>query len=167
MLFDTPQAKFIAVLGAISVLLLTYGFGRHDGARIMEAKWQEEKAALNAAAADALHAKIVENAEKEAYHAQKIRNITDSFNSRLTEIKNEKSSALTVARSRGLFVNTSCPRDRDALPQTSSSPSGGDGTTRSRLSDADAEFFITFAADADKVVEQLAACQAVIKQDRE
>lgn len=167
MLLDTPQAKYIAALAAVAVLLLTYGLGRHDGARMMEAEWQKEKAELNAAAVDKLQAKIVENAEKEAQHAQKIRNITDSFNSRLTEIKNEKTSALTVARGRGLYVNTRCPSDRNPLPEASSGVAADYRIARTRLSDEDADFLITLAADADKVVEQLTACQAVLQQDRE
>lgn len=47
------------------------------------------------------------------------------------------------------------------------SAGGGDGAQGAVLSDADVQFLVRFAAEADDAVRQLAAAQAVIAADRE
>ena len=49
---------------------------------------------------------------------------------------------------------------------TSASTSGRDAATQGGLQTADAEFLVRFADDADAVVQQLQACQAVVRADR-
>lgn len=58
-----------------------------------------------------------------------------------------------------------CPASRPA-GEIAAGPSGRDGAEGAGLSDTDVQFFVRFAADADDVVRQLTACQAVIEADR-
>lgn len=58
-----------------------------------------------------------------------------------------------------------CPSSE--LPGAGPSASGGDAGESAGLQPADAEFLIRLAAEADEVTRQLAACQAVIRADRE
>lgn len=58
-----------------------------------------------------------------------------------------------------------CPSPE--LPGAGPAASGGDAGESAGLQPADAEFLIRLAAEADEVTRQLAACQAVIRADRE
>ncbi len=53
-----------------------------------------------------------------------------------------------------------------AVSAVEPSPIGGDDATRADLSSAAAEFLVDLTSEADAVVEQLIACQAVVNADR-
>lgn len=88
--------------------------------------------------------------------------------------KNEQAKANSIIHdvrtgNKRLFVNVKPP----ARPSGGSETSGiaavrlpSDATTRSELSDADAEFLISFASEADQVVNQLQLCQGKLLIDR-
>ena len=50
---------------------------------------------------------------------------------------------------------------------TDASAIGRDGATRSQLSESASEFLLALAGEADEVVRQLTACQAVVKADHQ
>jgi len=54
-----------------------------------------------------------------------------------------------------------------ASTEAGAGAAGGDGEARAELSAAAAEFLVSFASEADAVVRQLSACQAVVAADRE
>ena len=54
-----------------------------------------------------------------------------------------------------------------ASTEAGAGAAGGDGEARAELSGAAAEFLVSFASEADAVVRQLSACQAVVAADRE
>jgi len=65
---------------------------------------------------------------------------------------------------RSLQRRFKCPAH--SLPGTPASTGDGNEAGEGGLSDTDAEFLVSEAARADSVVNQLTACQAVIKADR-
>jgi hypothetical protein len=58
-----------------------------------------------------------------------------------------------------------CPRTQPATT-IADGAGGGDDSGERGLRDADAEFLVRYAHDADRVVRKLAACQAVVTADR-
>jgi len=86
---------------------------------------------------------------------------------KLKEQENAYTRAIGVARLGGLRIGTvGTPACADPVPATSAGTTGRDGETRAELSPDAAEFLIGEASRADKIVEQLNACQAVLVQDR-
>lgn len=60
-----------------------------------------------------------------------------------------------------------CPVPAAPAGGPAGTSAGGDAAGDRGLSDADAEFLVRFAGDADNVARQLGACQAVIRADRQ
>jgi len=53
-----------------------------------------------------------------------------------------------------------------SVPSSTSSTSNYNGETRSNISQEDGEFYFKLASEADEVAKQLAACQAIVEEDR-
>lgn len=166
-LLETPQAKFLAAMALVAAFLFAYAYGRHDGVRVTEAAWMAEKAELNAQAALKLDEAIKRNRKLEEDKRQAINQTTYSYELKLGVLKNEKDRALARARTGGLYVNANCAGSGNALSATAAGSGVDSRIQRVRLPDEDADFLISFAADANRVVEQLTACQAILKQERE
>lgn len=60
-----------------------------------------------------------------------------------------------------------CPTPQGGAGAPAASAGLGDGGAPRGLSDADAEFLVRFAGEADDTRRQLAACQVVVRADRE
>lgn len=166
-LTNDPRAKLIGVMVLVAALLFTYAYGRRDGVRITEAAWMAEKAELNAAAVAKLDEANKRNAQLEKQAKAKLLETANSYEMKLGVLKNEKDRAIARARTDGLYINTYCPSSGDALP-TAPAGSGLDSRIqRVRLPDEDADFLISFAADADRVAQQLTACQQILLKERE
>lgn len=59
-----------------------------------------------------------------------------------------------------------CPAAKRGVGQVAASPAGGDGEEGAVLSPEDQEFLVRIGAEADEVVRQLQACQAIVIADR-
>jgi hypothetical protein len=106
-------------------------------------------------------------AERET--AKTLADVSARYQARLKEKDFEKERAISTATAvaGGLWVGTiRQPDPATAGSPTSTSACRCDGGTRSRLSGKASEFFIGEASRADKIVEQLKACQAVVAADR-
>ena len=107
---------------------------------------------------------------KEAESAQNMATVSKNYQEILSSegVKNEK----TINDLRTGIIrlrqpdSTSQSSSGSTTSQTSASSIGCDGQAGSELSNQTAEFLYTEAARADKVVEQLAACQNVVIEDR-
>jgi len=166
-LLDTPQSKFLAAIALVAAFLFTYAYGRHDGVRITEAAWMKEKAELNAQAAEKLDSIVKRNRQLEDEKRQAVSQTAYSYEIKLGALKNEKDRALARARTGGLYVNADCSGRGGSLSATASGSGLDSRIQRVRLPDEDADFLISFAADANRVVEQLTACQNILRQERE
>ena len=153
-----------AVVGVAFILACLFSWTQ--GALNVQAKWDKEKAELNARAAAEIEAanNRVRAIERESY--LKVAQTEQLFNKKLKEKDLEEANALNRARTGGLFVNAKCPSGADTVPGASSSSGSSDGETRVELPQADGEFLIRFAAEADRITEQLSACQKLLEDER-
>jgi hypothetical protein len=148
------------------VVCLSFIFGWNQGSLNVQAQWAKEKAELNAQAAKEIEEanNRVRAVERESYI--KVAQTEQLFNKKLREKSNEEASALDRARNGGLFINAKCQSRTNTVSGTSSSSSSSDGETRVELSKEDGEFLIRIAAEADRVTEQLSACQKLLEDER-
>ena len=153
-------------VGALLVVIGAYFYGHSEGADSTLAKWNAEKAELNAQALSDLqvaHARVKE-VEKEMDGRLQVAN--NKYLKVIKEKKNAEAAAIDRAGSGGLFINAKCEGGADPLSGATGLTVGSHGTKRVELPRADGEFLIRLAAEADRVAEQLSACQAVLKEER-
>ena len=157
------QLKWAAIALAVAV---AFSMGwRINGWRIQSA-WDAEKAALNAEAARQIQEATdrVLSAERDA--AKRVTAVSAKYQTTLKEKQREEAAAIDRARTDGLYLNARCEDATGAVPSTSESSSGRHGEARVRLPDATAEALLQLAAEADRVAEQLTACQHFIEEER-
>ena len=145
------------------------GVWQHDvGAAIEKAVWVEKENAEVEAANEKIDALQKAAREKERQHAAGIATIT----SRLVKEKADalaKQVTLEDALARGV-VELRDPGAKNSCSggsaQASPGSGRGDGGSGARLSTEAASFLLRLTGEADDVVRQLSACQAVVMEDR-
>jgi hypothetical protein len=157
---------FIKISAALALLVGAFFWGYHSASVSVHRQWSEEKATLNAQAAQQIATANAKVLAAERAASIRIAVISANYEAQLKEQTNEKNRLVTINHGDGLFVNAICSSRPNSNPATATPSSGGDGATRVRLSEADGRFLIEFAADADQVANQLKQCQAVIQSDR-
>lgn len=143
--------------------------GEHDGKTAEKAEWQgRENTELTAANAKIFA--LEEGARKlEREHAQRLADISAKFEKDKANAAAQKERDIAAARAGALSLRIPSPckdpggSDGGAAP---ASPGERDGAKTTELPRAVTEFLLGFADDADEVVDQLTACQAVISSDR-
>jgi len=135
-----------------------------------ESKWQTREAKINAESAK----KIQEANDRvrgiEQDIAQLLANESAGYQSKLKEKDRALQTALNAVRdgTGRLFVSATCPSvGGNATGSSAPTPSGRNGAAGTALlGEADSSFLITEASRADSIVEQLTACQGVVRADR-
>lgn len=148
------------IAGCFFVLVGTFFF--FQGERNIQAKWNAEKAELNAQAAIALKDAQERNAQIERDHQAAVLDIDIKYNKKLEKAANEKDIAIANAKSNGLFIPADCPNDSSAVSSNVSTASASHVETRAKLSESAGNFLISLASEADQVVNQLTACQEIL-----
>ena len=163
------------ILGVVLVWLASLvGVGtwqRSDGATTERAKWVERENAELVAA----NAKIIElNAAARAQEARHAASLAVISTGHQQEIKNAQAQAIAdraAVRAGGLrLYDVAAPglRACGSLPSPPGATAGGrDGRAAGELSGEATQFLFDLANDADAVARQLAACQRVVRADRE
>ena len=109
--------------------------------------------------------------QKEADHAQALFNISLNYQKELNDANKQNKALTDAVRSGQLRLrdhNAACQSASGSDPGTvGPGTSGRDGRTGAYLSTEAAEFLLGLAGEADAVVLQLKACQAVVVQDRQ
>ena len=171
-LIPTP-IKIYIVLGLLALMAAATGaayvFGRSDGATINEAAWQKREAQINAASA----AKILERSKEVRAEVQAAAEAdakgSAAYQKKLQEKNHEQERVIAGLRdgTAKLYVGASCPASGgDGVLGAASGAGGHNGETRVELSVDASRFFVERATRADKVVEQLTACQLRLEADR-
>lgn len=165
-----PQAIVGVALLWIASLMAVGAWQNETGQTQVRAVW----AAADNKALKAANVKITElNDEarrKERIYAQNQADITKILERERQDAKRKTAALITSYRAGAFSLRD--PGTRSAHPTgsqgsaTTTAPSGGDGGTPGELSGTAAEFLFDLTADADDVVRQLDACQAVIVSDR-
>ena len=130
---------------------------------------QTENAAM-AAANDRIVKLQSEVRQKEAVYAAAVNAIQTKFVKDLQHEKARHDSTVAALRSGALRLRipvASCSQGGGSAVGTPGASAGGrDAAPRAELSEPAAEFLVGLASDADQVVHQLTACQAIVAADR-
>lgn len=135
--------------------LLAVGVQSH---RLTVAKMALELVAADASASKRVNKALEARAEAEIADIRaKLKESTDAA----TAERDRLLADIAAGRQR-LRQRFTCP----AAPGAAAGPGGSVGAGEGGLLVADADFLVRFAADADRVVEKLNACQAIVEADR-
>lgn len=169
----------VAIAIVFGALFGAYRFGVHNEhlARVAEvAELQgehgEEMRILDKAHTDALEVEFKRRIDAEAKHAEDMAAIDAQYTKEKTDAKNKSEAAIAAVRSGAIRVreqftcapNAGSPSGAGNAPSTSTSV--GDGIKGGGLRAEDAELVLRIADEADTVVRQLSACQAIVRRDR-
>ena len=144
-----------------------YMKGETDGRTSEHNQWETREAAINADAAIKIAAADAKVAAAEHALSVNLNAVDTIYQGKLKEKDNALAVARTDAHAHGLFVDAICPASTGNTAGSITAAAGlGYGATHARLPDALADAVLAIGADADKVVEQLTACQAVVIADR-
>jgi hypothetical protein len=155
------------IVGALALVVGSYFYGHHTGVQVTKADWEAEKAAAAIEAGKVLAKANQEVRELEHLLANTQTRVEKVYVDKVREVQVERNSLSATARNDGLFIDAACPDSSNAVPSPAASPSGDHGGTKARLSGEAAEALIAIAADADEVVNQLTACQEILRNERE
>lgn len=162
------QLKLVAALAIVLMLGGAYAWGRHDGRSIEASAWNKRELAITAESNARLQAAQNALIAKERDQAAQLAMVSGHYQTELKRTNDEKERVVAAVRAgdRRLYVNAACPPGRDAVPGAQPAAGGRDGEARAELSREAAEFLVSLAGEADAVVQQLVACQAVIAAER-
>lgn len=160
-------------MGGLLAIVLCFGSGyvsgRMDGTKITTAKWQaierqnEQEAAQKLAAAQA-RADRIQASNQEAMVAA-----SQTYQEELQHVTQSKDRIIADLRAGAVRLRDPGTRYEIGIhPVPEARPGAGrcDDEAGGELSEPTAEFLVGLAAEADAVVHQLAACQAVVEADR-
>jgi hypothetical protein len=169
-----PWAKLLgAVLLVAAIVAAIYAYGQQQfglGEKAERTAWlARENTALTKA-----NARIKELEDqaraKEREHAQDMAAASAKYQEDLKHEKAAKDRAVADLRSGALRLRipVACPDGAGGSGIATPGPGtvGRDGETRAELSVQASEFLVGLASEADEVVHQLTACQAVVIADR-
>lgn len=166
-LAPNPWVILAAVVALGAALTGSFFYGISVGEAKNQTKWQKREIDINAESTKKLAAANARVLAAERKSAGDMASVSKAYQDKLQEKDHEKDRAIARARASGLFVATKRPTCGNAVPAVGPSPGGRDDAPRSELSDGASEFFIAEANRADKIVEQLQACQAIVRADRQ
>lgn len=155
------------LVGAAALVICSFFYGRHTGVQVTKADWEAEKAALAVEAANTLAKAQAEVAEVERLLAAKQNKVERVYVDRIKTVEDDSQRLSDISKSDGLFISASCPDNSNTMPSAASSASGDNAGTKARLSGEAAEALIAIAADADRIVHQLTACQKILEAERQ
>jgi len=156
----------LAIVAALSAIAWAI---HNAGVKSERAVWQQREAKINVETAIKIDAANKRIQEKEREIAVLLTDASEWYQAKITEKENALNTALNSLRdgTGRLFVNATCPAaGGDPATAAPAAAGGRDGSTRAELSRADSEFLLRLGAEADAVVLQLTACQAVVRADR-
>lgn len=153
--------------GAIAVLILAiFTSGWHLGAKNVQSKWDLNRAELVAESAKTLQESEERVLTVERQSVAKLAAVQTQYQKQLKGKQSEEAAAISAAYSGGMRIDAECPSNPNALSNTATGSTGVNATTRVKLSPEAGEFLVRLAAEADRVTEQLTACQATLEADR-
>lgn len=157
------------ILLVLALVTAGAGLGYLDGARHVHAQWAAADARRVADTARQVATLQQQARDTEARHAQALADISTHYQETLHALDTRRAADRAALQSGALRLRDpgapvrNC--DRPAAP-SATAPGGGDGAASGGLSGAAAGFLLDFADDADRVAEQLGACQRALRGDR-
>ena len=106
----------------------------------------------------------------EAAHAQSMHQVSSQYQEDLKHVQTSHDATLAAVRAGTVRLHApvkSCPTDRGGATSSAGASSGGrNDAARAELSAEASADLVRLASDADVIVHQLTACQAVVRADR-
>jgi hypothetical protein len=157
----------LAMLVALLLSMIAIGAGGvYYGKKLERGEWTEREAKINADAARQIDDAAKAAAARTQAGAVAIADVSAWYQGKLKEKDRAKDRAVSDALAGGLFVDAKCPSAAVGVPNAATPESGRDGGTRVRLSDEASVFLVGEATRADKIADQLSACQLQLAIDR-
>ncbi|HEY9460809.1 MAG TPA: lysis system i-spanin subunit Rz [Paralcaligenes sp.] len=155
---------------ALSFLAVIYFTGVSNGRHARDLEAKAELARISESHTQALLAAADTARRMEKHYTQQMALIDEKHTKELNNEKAMADSTITALRAGAIRM-----RDRFTcaagtglrLPQVGTTAGMGDGATAGGLQIEDGTFLIREAERANKVATQLAACQAIVKSDRD
>jgi hypothetical protein len=142
--------------------------GHHYGELVIQEKWDAQKIVDAEATAKELKEANDKVHQIEQAANAKVYQVSANYEAKLRKKDNEKNDFIAKSRSDGLWVDAICPKVYPSqLSSNSSTTSRPDGSSTVRLSDETTISLINYAAQANKVAEQLRGLQEYVKKLQE
>ncbi len=161
----------LAIAGAVYGAIVSYGNDRYAAGKDAEkADWiKRENTELITANAE-ISRLTTKARQTEQDHATAIAKASGTYQEALNHEKTAHARTVADLRAGVLKLRIDLARRESTggstTAQTGAGPGGCDGETRGELSQQAGEFLVGLASEADEVVRQLTACQAVVDADR-
>lgn len=169
-----PWLKWLgALLVVAAVVIAIYSYGRQQfglGEQAEKARWLARETAELAAANVKINALQTAARTAERDHAMRLAAVSAQYQEDLKHAQARKDRVIADLRTgaqrlRIPVAGAGCA-GAGGMPETGPATGGRDGGTTAELSQPAAEFLVGLASDADQVAEQLKACQALVREDR-
>lgn len=164
---------FIALLAIAGVAVWAYGEQQFTrGGQVVDAAWtKRENKTLRAA--NKRIADLEEAArDQERKHAAAMAAASTNYQKEIAHVQADRDRAIAALRSGALrlydngIATASAGADGSETGPAGASAGRCDGQARGQLSIPFSEFLVGLLGEADQVVKQLTACQAVVESDR-
>lgn len=155
------------IAGGAALVVGSYFYGFSTGYEIAKSAWESEKVAAIKDTMDKVLAANDKVRSLEQALATKQNKVERVYVDKIRTVEVERKQLTDIARSDGLFIDAKCPDNSPSVSNTAPGSSGGNGAEKARLSAEAADALISLAADADRVVNQLTACQAILEAERQ
>lgn len=161
-MFPIPgSAKWIAA-AIISIALFATGWWLGDS--LKQGEWDAARVQEAEAVAVAVKEAHDQAMSKERELTQKLNSQSKQYQVKLQEKDREKAAALERFRSDGLRISVEASGDKAGVSGDPADSCRCDGGTTAKLSDEVAQRLVERRVEADKIVEQLTACQAILRE---
>ena len=165
--FNTPLGKYVAIAALVLSALFAAavhqrGIGYEKGLAVGE-KMLAEQAKANAAAVIALNRKYraIEEANKREIDA-----IGASHAEKIKALQAQRDRDVRAARDGSIVLSIPSTCGGSSSSETGTSSAGSHAEARTELPRETTANLLSLANDADEVVNQLTACQAILTADR-
>jgi prophage endopeptidase len=164
-MFLIPGGAKWAAAAIISIALFATGWWL--GGSLKQGEWDAARVKDSEAVAVALKESHDQAIAKERELTQKLNSQSKQYQAKLQEKDREKAAAIERARIDGLRVDVQASSSKDGVSGAAPGSCRCDGGETARLSAEASERLISLLSEADQVVEQLAACQKILKEERD
>lgn len=171
-----PWVKWIAAGIAVAIIILAiYSYGQQQfglGEKAKQAEWLQKDNEELTLANNKIHDLEEARRKDELAHVQRFADIDKQHQEELDHVKADKDEAIAALRAGTLRLRdptgaTASKGGGGVTIETTSSTGSSDEKAGCELSVETSEFLIGITSEADEVVDQLNACQAVVESDRQ
>ncbi len=149
-------------IGVAMIALFATGWWLGDS--LKQGEWDAARVKEAEAVAVALKEAHEQAMFKERELTQKLNSQSKQYQTKLQEKDREKAAALERFRSDGLRISVEASAGQGGVPGDPANSCRCDGGTTAKLSDEVAQRLVERRVEADKIVEQLTACQAILRE---